>query len=199
MRTQYTQCIDYCSGSNSYSGFAAGVVSSFTAIDNDIWDFRYGNTPWERLTNFPLWDYMTGQGVFAPGAKFGRDPNAVSTTLADNPASWVLPGGASVKAPKFLKNALAVFKGRKGAGAANAISQTFKSIGAAGRGWKNVKFISDKLLKKQGLNAHVIKTEFLGPKNISKFDLFKHTDTGEILIFRKGGIGEPIFTGYFIH
>ncbi|WP_408949741.1 hypothetical protein [Marinilabilia salmonicolor] len=29
----------------------------------------------------------------------------------------------------------------------------------------------------------------------SQYDLYRHTDTGEILIFRKGGSGEPIFTG----
>ena len=95
-----------------------------------------------------------------------------------------------------------VFRGGKwvlsGTRAAKTGTQTFKSVGAAGRSWKNVKMMSDNLLKKQGLDAHAIKTEFLGPKNISKYDLYKHTDTGEILIFGKGGKGEPIFTGYFV-
>jgi RHS repeat-associated protein len=63
---------------------------------------------------------------------------------------------------------------------------------------KNVKLITGNLLKKQGLDAHAIKTEFLGVKNISKYDLYKHSNTGEILIFGKGGKGTPISTGYFI-
>ena len=84
--------------------------------------------------------------------------------------------------------------------AAKASKQTFKSIGAAGRSWKNVKKISDNLLKNSGLDAHAIKREFLGRNaKISRYDLYKHTDTGEVLIFRKGGQGEPIFTGYFIN
>ena len=36
---------------------------------------------------------------------------------------------------------------------------------------KNVKKLSDDMLKRQGLNPHVIKAEFLGDKNLSKFDL----------------------------
>lgn len=48
------------------------------------------------------------------------------------------------------------------------------------------------------INPHVIKAEFLGDKNLSKFDLYKHADTGEILIFRKEEIGNPISTKYYI-
>ncbi|MFV0344939.1 MAG: RHS repeat-associated core domain-containing protein [Bacteroidales bacterium] len=64
---------------------------------------------------------------------------------------------------------------------------------------KDVKKISDSLLKEKGLDAHEIKKEFLGQKaKISRYDLHKHTDTKEILIFEKGGVGEPISTGYTI-
>ncbi len=73
-----------------------------------------------------------------------------------------------------------------------------KSVGAAGRSLSNVKMISNQMLKKAGIDAHALKTEFLGPKNISKFDLFRHTETGEILIMQKGGVGDAIFTGIFL-
>jgi hypothetical protein len=49
----------------------------------------------------------------------------------------------------------------------------------------------------EGIDAHAIKREFLGTKNISKFDLYRHNSTGEILIMQKGGRGDAIFTGYF--
>jgi filamentous hemagglutinin len=59
--------------------------------------------------------------------------------------------------------------------------------------------LSNNLLKKQGVDAHALKMDFLGKRaKIARYDLYKHTDTGEILIFKKGGGGEPIFTGEFI-
>jgi hypothetical protein len=84
--------------------------------------------------------------------------------------------------------------------AAKAVPQGFKSLGAAGRNIShaNTKVISNQMLKKAGIDAHAVKTEFLGSKNISKFDLFRHTETGEILILQKGGVGEAIFTGIFL-
>lgn len=71
--------------------------------------------------------------------------------------------------------------------------------GGAGRSWKNVKVIGNDLLKKHDIGAHALKRDFLGKKaKISEYDLYRHTDTGEILIFKKGGVGEPIFTGELI-
>ena len=63
----------------------------------------------------------------------------------------------------------------------------------------NVKLISSNALKAEGLDAHTIKGEFIGRNNISKFDLYRDTNTGEILIFGKGGKGVPMNTGYFIY
>ena len=63
----------------------------------------------------------------------------------------------------------------------------------------NVKELNDNYIKKQGFDAHAIKKEFLGNKApIAKYDLFINKDTREILIFLKGGKGNPIQTGYFI-
>lgn len=63
----------------------------------------------------------------------------------------------------------------------------------------NVEKISDNYLKQLGIDAHQLKKDFLGQKaKISRFDLYKDKTTGEILIFRKGGKGEPIHTYEYI-
>lgn len=64
---------------------------------------------------------------------------------------------------------------------------------------KNVKVINSKVLKKHGIDAHALKRDIVGKKaKIAEYDLYKHTKTGEVLIFKKGGVGEPIPTGQFI-
>ena len=74
-----------------------------------------------------------------------------------------------------------------------------KSLGAAARNSKNVKLLTESVLTKNNINAHALKKEFLGKRApIARYDLYKHTDTGEILIFGKGGKGDPIFTNIFI-
>ncbi|MGE0931758.1 DUF6443 domain-containing protein [Peijinzhouia sedimentorum] len=74
----------------------------------------------------------------------------------------------------------------------------FTKIGAKVVG-KNFNKISDDLLKKSGIDAHQLKRDFLGTKaKVSRYDLYKDTKTGEILILQKGGKGTPIQTGEFI-
>jgi RHS repeat-associated protein len=73
-----------------------------------------------------------------------------------------------------------------------------KSVGASGRSMSNIKLIKPNMLKRAGIDAHALKTEFLGSKSISKFDLYRHTETGEVIIMQKGGVGEAIFTGIFL-
>jgi hypothetical protein len=64
---------------------------------------------------------------------------------------------------------------------------------------KSFNKISDSLLKKSGIDAHQLKKDFLGNKaQISRYDLYKDTQTGEILILQKGGKGDPIRTGEFL-
>lgn len=64
---------------------------------------------------------------------------------------------------------------------------------------KNFSKITDNLLKESGIDAHELKKDFLGNKaQISSYDLYKETKTGEILILQKGGKGTPIRTGEFI-
>ncbi|MCE4564663.1 VCBS repeat-containing protein [Maribellus sp. CM-23] len=73
----------------------------------------------------------------------------------------------------------------------------YPSVGAQGKK-VNAKLISDKYLKKNGLDAHGIKYEYLGRgAKISNFDLYKLPD-GQIVILPKGGSGNPIWTDYNI-
>ena len=73
------------------------------------------------------------------------------------------------------------------------------NVRTAGFGGGGVEKITDKLLKQSGIDAHQLKKGWLGDKaQISLYDLYKDKATGEILIMRKGGIGEPIRTGEFL-
>jgi len=65
-------------------------------------------------------------------------------------------------------------------------------------GNNNFKKINDSYLKAQGLDAHTIKREFLGNAQIAHYDLYTNTQTREILILQKGGVGILIPTGYFV-
>ncbi|WP_211749624.1 polymorphic toxin-type HINT domain-containing protein [Paenibacillus sp. Marseille-Q4541] len=63
----------------------------------------------------------------------------------------------------------------------------------------DIKKLDDKYLKKQKIDAHDLKREFLGRKaKIAEYDLYSNKKTGEIMIFRKGGKGEGIRTGHYI-
>ncbi len=74
---------------------------------------------------------------------------------------------------------------------------TFKSVGAK-RLPTNLKKLSDSYIKKNGINAHDIKKEYLG-KNaiISHFDLYQ-SQSGQIFIFKKNSNIPPIPTYYNI-
>ncbi|MGM0715506.1 MAG: RHS repeat-associated core domain-containing protein, partial [Bacillota bacterium] len=64
---------------------------------------------------------------------------------------------------------------------------------------KNIKKLDDKFLKKLGIDAHELKKDFLGKKaKIAHYDLYVDNETGQIIIFEKGGLGNGIPTGEFI-
>ncbi|WP_165011072.1 polymorphic toxin type 33 domain-containing protein [Neisseria yangbaofengii] len=63
---------------------------------------------------------------------------------------------------------------------------------------QNIQKINDGYLKRKGLDAHRIKEEFMGRGNNSRYDLYVDKNTGEVIIFRKGGLGNGTRTGYFI-
>ena len=62
----------------------------------------------------------------------------------------------------------------------------------------NIKMAKNNYLKKKGIDAHALKTEIIGNKNISHYDLYVDKDSGMLWLYRKGGIGEPIPTYEFI-
>ena len=64
---------------------------------------------------------------------------------------------------------------------------------------KNPQKANDKQLKKNGHDAHEIKSEYLGKKApISRYDLYVDKTTGRIWIYSKGGKGIPMPTDYFM-
>ncbi|MBN3172565.1 hemagglutinin repeat-containing protein [Pectobacterium brasiliense] len=64
----------------------------------------------------------------------------------------------------------------------------------------NIKVADDKYLKKNGVDAHQIKKDFLGSKaEIKLYDIYVDKDSGQLWIFRKGGKGEGVPTGEFIN
>ncbi|MDK8182626.1 polymorphic toxin type 33 domain-containing protein [Paenibacillus sp. UMB4589-SE434] len=63
---------------------------------------------------------------------------------------------------------------------------------------KSIQKLDDKFIKKMGIDAHDLKYDFLGKNaKISQYDLYIDKATKEIMIFKKGGKGEGISTGYF--
>jgi filamentous hemagglutinin len=60
--------------------------------------------------------------------------------------------------------------------------------------------VNDPFLKENGLDAHQIKKEALATnKNLSKYDIYKDNDTGQLWVYRKGGKGEGIPTGEYLY
>jgi len=57
---------------------------------------------------------------------------------------------------------------------------------------------NDSYLKKNGFDPHKIKEEFFGRGSNSKYDIYIDKKSGELMLFRKGGLGDGIRTGYFI-
>ncbi len=74
-----------------------------------------------------------------------------------------------------------------------------RTVGAAERYIpSNIKKVKDNYLKRNGIDAHKLKTEVLGNKGISKYDLYVDKDSGMLWIYRKGGVGDPIPTYEYI-
>ena len=64
---------------------------------------------------------------------------------------------------------------------------------------KDAKLVTGKFLKKHGVNPHALKEAWLHSKaQLQRFDIYRHSKTGELIIFEKGGKGIPIPTGKFI-
>ena len=62
---------------------------------------------------------------------------------------------------------------------------------------KNIKKLDDKYLKKRNIDPHRVKKETLQTGNdLSKYDIDK--DSGQLFVYRKGGVGIGEPTGYYI-
>ncbi|MGM7636585.1 RHS repeat-associated core domain-containing protein [Bacillus sp. Hm123] len=59
---------------------------------------------------------------------------------------------------------------------------------------KSIQMVKDNYLKRKGIDAHSLKNEYVGRKNIAHYDIYVDKNTGRLLIYRKGGKGEPITT-----
>ena len=102
----------------------------------------------------------------------------------------------------IMTHSVGVAIGVKGAvDTGKSISGVFgnKSVGAAQKYTPtNINMVKDKYLKKMGIDAHQLKTEMIGNKNIAQFDLYVDKDTGMLWLYRKKGVGEPIPTYEYI-
>jgi RHS repeat-associated protein len=134
-----------------------------------------------------------GESTFKAGGYSIWRPEATGMSAVDN-AFLTLAGekvfsvvGKWIWASFFAKKIVTK-------GVVKALSATeMAAITGAG---SNFKILSTNILKKAGIDAHALKMEFLGNKAlIAQWDLYKETITNEILILKKGGIGEAIRTG----
>ncbi|EUJ26914.1 polymorphic toxin type 33 domain-containing protein [Listeria cornellensis] len=62
----------------------------------------------------------------------------------------------------------------------------------------NIKMAKDNYLKQNGIDAHEVKQDVVGKKNIAQYDIYIDKDTGQLWVYRKGGKGEGIPTGEYI-
>ena len=120
-------------------------------------------------------------------------------------SSKALKGGKAVYAVKIPKKALktasvkALMKKAAKRGSNGIASFGKNTVGAAERYLpSNIKMVEDKFLKKNGIDAHALKEDFIGKKNIAHYDIYTDKDTGMLWIYRKGGKGEPIPTYEYI-
>jgi len=158
--------------------------------------------------------FKTPQEIAASKAKYGEGPIASLTELWDNAKS--VPGNLADQLDALgdvdfedIQERFNNASGKEKAEMATTLGTMLlslrkgkidtKGLALLGAGGSNFKILTAGLLKKAGIDAHKLKYEFLGKKaKISEYDLYKHTDTNEVLIMKKGGTGDPIHTGEYI-
>ena len=78
------------------------------------------------------------------------------------------------------------------------ITTEYHSLGAKSKPI-SLKRVNDKFLKQNGYDAEIEKMNYLGKgAKIGHFDFYLDTNSGQLFIYRKGGIGEGVPTGLFI-
>lgn len=64
----------------------------------------------------------------------------------------------------------------------------------------NITKVNDSYLKLNNIDAYVLKKEILGKNaKIAEYDIYIDKDSGQLYVFKKGGIGEGIPTGEYIN
>ncbi|MBE1442606.1 RHS repeat-associated core domain-containing protein [Paenibacillus sp. OAS669] len=149
-----------------------GVTGAFLPEEMNYWSYAY--TEWTNKNNNDLY-YKLDRGTqetFRKQLLQGYVGGQIEQGFPDFKEGYVW--GATLGRGGLLKSGL---------------SKTLRSINK----------IDDKHLKRQGIDAHEVKRDFLGSKaQISRYDLYVDKATGEVLILLKGGKGDRIHTGIFI-
>ena len=85
-----------------------------------------------------------------------------------------------------------------GSGASEKVAEVVEKITEINL--KDIKLLQKAHLTQNGINAHILKQDWLGREAILKhFDIYRHNKTGELIILQKGGKGVPIQTGEFVN
>ena len=146
-----------------------------------------------------------GSGSFAHAAEAMAAKRAAAETKAKvaAEAEALKRIGANQSARKAENAALSnrqpgEFAARQQAKRERAAEAADKNAYSSKAGKPNLQLANDSYLKNKGFHAHSIKEEFFGKGKNSLYDLYIDKNTREILIFRKGGTGKGVKTGYYI-
>lgn len=115
--------------------------------------------------------------------------------------TMALEGGLIIGAEGAIAGAIEVIIGGTLTGAIAVAASMGSNEGDSNTDFDkgNYNKVKDNYLKKNGIDAHELKKDFLGRKApIAEYDIYVNKDTGELFIFKKGGKGIGIPTGEFI-
>ena len=167
--------------------FEESLVGDFLERVNKKILEPYAKSLKQQMQMFVYADIETGEVIGSAADEFSDDIYEFSATML-----LVQFFGENLKS---IPKAREVFRG------------TDKSDGVFGKNTvgaaekytpSNIKMVKDKYLKKNGIDAHALKQDFVGKKNIAHFDIYVDKDSGMLWIYRKGGIGEAIPTYEYI-
>ena len=184
---------------NGVKSFGSGTVDFVQGVGSGVLEsISYGTS-----NNIEVYYYRDNDTVYLIGKVVGDTVTGVVGGVGTVASGTFTVVSAPTVAGAVAGSAATAYCGSVTvSAAANAASNVMKIVngngGGGGGDGPNFKLIKDNYLKKNGIDAHELKSDFVGNKNISKYDLYQDTNTGEIYIFQKGGKGEGIATGEFI-
>ena len=181
-------------GSGFLCGATMGVTCDMTAAAayrKEI-EERTDLTEPQKLALLDAFDYYYTPGFLASLLNPGKGPNSGKINLEPVPVGPRIPGGAGTPGSvtgtiPFPPNVITMGDGDNSAGQGERKNEI------------SARRASDTELKKNNIDAHELKYEFLGKKApISQYDIYIDKKSGELLIYRKGMVGNPIRTGEFL-